>query len=117
MPEERDNVEQFEDLLNRLSETGLNVGDLDTMSVVIMIRLRSAFTIEQLHVRAHTLIEQCEDWCTTPGALHDEKGNPSTPVLVENFESKEELFDMLKQTRDEITDDDLSALLDEELDV
>ncbi len=111
-----DHIENFENFLNKISaeEPGLNVADLDTMTIVIMIRLRAVFTAEQLHARAHMLIAQCEEWIGEPGALRDELGNPSNPVLIENFENPEDALKMQQETRDEITDADLETLLDEE---
>ncbi len=108
-----DHVHHFETFLNEaaLGDPGLNVSDLDTMQIVIMIRLRSVFTPEQLHQRAHMLIAQAEEWLAEPGALRGEDGEAASPVLVENFEDREDLLDMMGESTQELSDEDIEKLL------
>lgn len=112
---QQDHVQKFENMLNDFASEspGLTVSDLDTMSIVIMIRLRSVFTPDELHHKAHQLIAQCEDWLKEPDALRDQHGNPTSAVLVENFEDREDLIEMMADNA-AVTDEDISALLDEE---
>ena len=113
---EDDLTAQFETFLNEAasSSTGLSVADLDTMTIVILIRLRSIFSPEDLHQRAHILIAQTEEWLKEPGALRGDDGEPADPVLAENFSDKEELVEMLAESTREVTDDDINALLEED---
>lgn len=108
-----DHVENFETLLNEAAQgyPGLNVADLDTMTIVILIRLRSIFSPEQLHQRAHYLIAQTEEWLGEEGALRGDDGEPATPVLVENFEDKEDLINMLAESTKEVSDDEIEEFL------
>ncbi len=111
-----DLVRMFEDFLNASAslDPGLTVQDLDTMQIVIMIRLRSVFTVEDLHQRAHELITQAETWLQEPGALRGEDGESVEAVLVENFGDRVDLLKMMSESTKAISDADLSALLDEE---
>ena len=117
MPEISDSqpdlVEQFETFLNKSAAEypGLNVADLDTMTIVILIRLRSIFSPEELHQRAHILIAQCEEWLAEPGALRGEDGEAADPVLVENFEDKGELLEMMSESTKEVSDDEIEKFL------
>ncbi len=112
-----DHVEAFENLLNDAANgsPGLNVADLDTMSIVITIRLRALFTAEELHMRAHTLIAQTEQWLSEPGALRGDDGEPAAPVLVENFSDKADLLEMMGESTQELQDKEIEALLDGEM--
>lgn len=111
-----DHVENFETLLNDAAagSPGLNVADLDTMSIVINIRLRALFSPDELHQRCHTLIAQTEEWLKEEGSLRGDDGEPATPVLIENFEDKDDLVEMLAESTQEVTDEDIDALLREE---
>ncbi len=120
MPEISDSqpdlVEQFETFLNHSAANppGLNVADLDTMTIVILIRLRSIFSPEELHQRAHILIAQCEEWLSEEGALRGEDGEPADPVLVENFEDREELLEMMSESTREVSDEEIETFLEGE---
>jgi hypothetical protein len=111
-----DHVFTFETFLNEAAagDPGLNVHDLDTMQIVIMIRLRSVLTVEQLHQRAHVLITQAEEWLSEPGALRGEDGEPADPVLVEKFSDRDDLLEMMSDSTKEITDEEINELLDGE---
>ncbi len=116
-PAPNDNVRAFEDMLNYMAGDegpGLNVAELDTMQIVIMIRMRSIFTLEELHFRSHALIEKMEGWINQPGALRGIDGEPADAVLAENFEDNDDLIAMLAESTKSVTDDDLISLLDEE---
>ena len=108
-----DHVEAFENLLNEAAagSPGLNVADLDTMTIVILIRLRSIFSAEELHMRSHTLIQQCEEWLKEPGALRGDDGEPASPVLVENFSDKKELLEMMAESTQEVSDGEIEEFL------
>ena len=111
-----DLVSQFEDFLNKATEgsPGLSVATLDTMQIVIMIRLRSVFTAEEMLVRAGHVHLQTEHWLAQDDVLVDEKGNPSNPVLAENFEDKADLVAMLEESRQAVTDEAINELLGKE---
>ncbi len=111
-----DHVRVFETFLNASAagDPGLTVQDLDTMIIVLTIRLRSVFTADELHTRLHFLITQGEEWLAEPGALRDDHDQPVDAVLVENFEDREDLLEMMKESTQEITQGDLNSLLNEE---
>ncbi len=111
-------VSTYEDWLNKLAvtEEGLTVGDFDNMFQVIYHRMRSIYTTEQMHVRLHGLMAQGEHMLATPGFLEDEDGNPTAPILRENFKDTpdEEYHKMLSQQYTEVSDEDIEALLEQE---
>lgn len=123
MPEEPENLERdlasdFEDWLNVRSEDGIGVrvADLDLMEAIILIRLRSIFTIEQMHERAHAMIVYAEAILDAPEGLIDGDGNPHPGMKVENFEgTQEELISMLNENAlQEITDEEISGFFEAE---
>jgi len=126
MPEETENLgdgldvtAEFEDWLNEraVKPPGIMVHDIDMMEIVLLIRLRSVFTLGELHARAHQILAQAEHFVTTPGAMVDEDGNTIPAMLRENFQgSQEELADMLKSMVDPGSkmDAGLEALLGQE---
>ena len=115
-------VVAFEAWLNKLSLTddGLTVGNLDNLFQVIYFRMRPIYTPEQMHVRLHALMAQGEYMIKQPGFIHDEKGNPASPILRENFQdtTDEEYHRMLEAQANPITEEalatELTELLDEE---
>lgn len=109
-------VRPFEDWLNGLStsDEGLTVGEFDAMFQVLYFRLRSIYTVEQMHVRLHALMAQGEHMLHEPGFLFNEDGDPSTPILRENFaDTPDEVYHkMLADQFNEATDEELEELLD-----
>lgn len=82
--ENGDIVDLFEQFLD--SQPKITITDLDNIEMVIFIRLRSLLTVDQLHHRAHAIIQGAEALLRTPGALTDQDtGEPVEPTLVENF--------------------------------
>jgi hypothetical protein len=106
------NVKAFEQFLENLPDD-VSLFDLDNFEVIMYCRLRSIMTLEQLHQRAHILIQKAEAMLHTEGVFTDEHGNPINPILRENFESLDDLNEMMGQLRTNISDDDLTALLSE----
>ncbi len=111
-------VVAFEEWLNKLSlsDTGVTVGDLDNLFQVIYFRMRPIYTTDQMYVRLHALMAQGEHMLSQPGFISDERGNPTSPILRENFPDlpDEEYHKMLASQHKGVSDDDLTELLDEE---
>ena len=111
-------VTAFEVWLNTVAETeaGLTIGDMDNMFQVLYFRYRSIYLTEQMHVRLHALMAQGEHMLADPDFLEDEKGNPTTPILRENFPdtTDEDYHKMINEQYTDVTDEDLAALLDQE---
>lgn len=102
-------VDEFEKFLDARPQITLN--DLDNIETVIYIRLRSLLTVDQLHHRAHALIQGAEALLRTPGALTDvDTGEPVEPTLVENFPGGAAEVIAMAQGMD-LSDDDIEAFL------
>ena len=106
------NVERFEKFLAELPND-VTLYDLDNFEVILYCRLRSILTQDQLHQRAHMLITKAEHLLHTPGVFTDEVGGEVTPILVENFEDAQDLQNALHQLTAGLSEDDLTALLDQ----
>jgi len=113
-----DIVRELENWLNEhaISEVGLTVGDFDNMFQVLYLRVRSIFTVEQLHTRLHALMAQGEHMMSQPGFLEDDEGNTVAPILRENFADvpDEDYHKMLADQYTEVSDKEIEALLDQE---
>ncbi len=113
-----DVVPALEEWLNNLaiSERGLTVGDFDSMFQVLYFRMRSVYTVEQMHTRLHGLMAQGEHMLATPGFLVDDEGKETNPILRENFKDTpdEDYHKMLADQYTEVSDEDIEALLDGE---
>jgi hypothetical protein len=108
--EPEDIVERFEDFLNKQDTLTLN--DLDNMEMVIYVRLRSLLTVEQLHHRAHSIIQAAEELLHTPGALQDtDTGEVTKPLLVENFPGGVQEVLAMTQDMNNVSDDEIAAFL------
>lgn len=111
--EPADFVRSFEEFL-RNAPDDLSLQDIDNMQVVLLCRLRSLMTVDQLHAREHLLIQKAENALRTPGAFVDDEGNPAQPLVVENFQGDAEDYRaMLSQVGEDVSDDELEALLNE----
>lgn len=110
-------VSDFEDWLNDRADLpeGITVSNFDDLSMVIYFRLRSLFTVEDMHTRMHIMMTQGETLLHTPGMLTDADGKSVMPVLRENFAdlNDAEYQKLLEQTSREVTDDDLAELFGE----
>jgi hypothetical protein len=117
MPEEFTPEEEFAEKFQQLlddqvdNSAGLTVGMIDHMEVVLYCRLRSLFSPQQLHGRAHMIIVEGEQLLMTPGAVLDPETNqPIQPILVENWQgTREEYANMLESSTTQLTDDDIEA--------
>ena len=111
-------VEQYEEFLNEhaVDEQGMTVGDFDNMFQVWYMRMRSVYTIENLTKRIRSLIVQGEHMLAQPGFLVDDDGNPTSPILRENFADTpdEDYHKMLAEQYTEVSDEDIEELLDQE---
>ena len=113
-----DIVTQYEEFLNEhaISETGLTVGDFDNMFQVWYFRMRSIYKTADLAKRLASLMAQGEHMLEQPGFLVDDDGNPTNPILRENFASTsdEDYHKLLADQYTVVSDEDIAALLDQE---
>lgn len=117
MPRKETPPERFEDWLNKeaLSDDGVSVDDLDHIELLILMRLRSVFTEEQVALRAIHLLETLHTWISTPDLLQDEDGNKLEVTLAENFQgTQQEMWAMMTADSVKVSDESLQELLQEE---